>query len=110
MKPPASCRLKNAKANGVRVDVVNPMPMEPGSSRSSWDDAVIAAAEPTLRQMAGTPARQRVTWDNNTIEPPEFWSVGWDNGGCRGGGASATRSSFSQSTFGLTNIFKGFHG
>jgi hypothetical protein len=44
--------LKNAKANGVRVDVVNPMTMEFGSSLPSWGDAVIRAAESTLRQMA----------------------------------------------------------
>ena len=43
--------LKNAKANGVRVDIVNPMTMEFGSSRASWGDAVIAAAQSTLRQM-----------------------------------------------------------
>jgi hypothetical protein len=43
--------LKNAKANGVRVDIVNPMTMEFGSSRTNWGDAVIAAAESTLRQL-----------------------------------------------------------
>ncbi|MBP2476914.1 hypothetical protein JOF53_005786 [Crossiella equi] len=44
--------LKNAKANGVRVDLVNPMTMEFGTSRPDWGDAVITAAESTLRQMA----------------------------------------------------------
>lgn len=44
--------LVNAKATGVDVDIVNPMTMEFGSSRSNWGDAVIAAAESTLRQMA----------------------------------------------------------
>ncbi|GAA2823132.1 cellulose binding domain-containing protein [Crossiella cryophila] len=44
--------LKNAKANGVRVDLVNPMTMEFGTSRPDWGDAVIAAAESTLRQLA----------------------------------------------------------
>jgi hypothetical protein len=43
--------LRNAKANGVRVDLVNPMAMEFGSSRTNWGDAVIAAAESTLRQL-----------------------------------------------------------
>ena len=44
--------LVNAKANGVNVGVVNPMTMEFGSSRSDWGDAVIAAANATLGQMA----------------------------------------------------------
>jgi hypothetical protein len=43
--------LTNAKANGVNVGIVNPMTMDFGSSRP-WGDAVIAAAESTLRQMA----------------------------------------------------------
>jgi hypothetical protein len=43
--------LKNAKANGVNVTIVNPMTMEFGSSRANWGDAVIAAANSTLRQM-----------------------------------------------------------
>ncbi|MFI6977179.1 cellulose binding domain-containing protein [Embleya sp. NPDC050154] len=43
--------LKNARDNGVRVDVVNAMTMEFGTSRPVWGDAVIAAAESTLRQM-----------------------------------------------------------
>jgi chitinase len=43
--------LKNAKANGVTVTIVNPMTMEFGSSRSNWGDAVVAAAQSTLRQM-----------------------------------------------------------
>jgi chitodextrinase len=44
--------LVNAKANGVNVGIVNPMTMEFGSSRSDWGDAVIAAANATLGQMA----------------------------------------------------------
>lgn len=44
--------LVNAKANGVHVDIVNPMTMEFGSSRPDWGDAVIAAANATLNQMA----------------------------------------------------------
>lgn len=44
--------LVNAKAHGVDVHVVNPMTMEFGSSRPNWGDAVIAAAESTLAQMA----------------------------------------------------------
>ncbi|MFF7245387.1 cellulose binding domain-containing protein [Embleya sp. NPDC008237] len=43
--------LKNARDNGVRVDIVNPMAMEFGTSRPVWGDAVITAAESTLRQM-----------------------------------------------------------
>ena len=44
--------LVNAKANGVNVGIVNPMTMEFGSSRTDWGDAVIAAANATLAQMA----------------------------------------------------------
>jgi hypothetical protein len=44
--------LTNAKANGVSVGIVNPMTMEFGSSRADWGDAVIAAANATLGQMA----------------------------------------------------------
>ena len=44
--------LVNAKANGVNVGIVNPMTMEFGSSRPDWGDAVIAAANATLGQMA----------------------------------------------------------
>jgi hypothetical protein len=44
--------LNNAKANGVSVGIVNPMTMDFGSSRE-WGDAVIAAANSTLGQMAG---------------------------------------------------------
>jgi chitinase len=44
--------LVNAKANGVNVAIVNPMTMEFGSSRADWGDAVIAAANATLGQMA----------------------------------------------------------
>jgi len=43
--------LKNAKANGVNVGIVNPMTMDFGSSRP-WGDAVITAAQSTLGQMA----------------------------------------------------------
>jgi hypothetical protein len=43
--------LKNAKDNGVSVGIVNPMTMDFGSSRE-WGDAVIAASQATLNQMA----------------------------------------------------------
>ncbi|MYW03839.1 cellulose binding domain-containing protein [Streptomyces sp. SID3343] len=43
--------LKNARDNGVSVDIVNAMTMEFGTSRPVWGDAVIAASEATLRQM-----------------------------------------------------------
>jgi chitinase len=42
--------LRNAKAHGLDV-LVNPMTMEFGSARPDWGDAVIAAAESTLRQI-----------------------------------------------------------
>ncbi len=42
--------LRSAAAHGVDV-LVNPMTMEFGTSRPNWGDAVIAAAESTLRQM-----------------------------------------------------------
>lgn len=42
--------LASAAAHGVDV-LVNPMTMEFGTSRPSWGDAVIAAAESSLRQM-----------------------------------------------------------
>ena len=52
-----------------------------------------------------------ITWANgNHIGLVAFWSVGRDNGGCPGGGVSATCSSISQSTFEFTNIFKSFRG
>ena len=44
--------LVNAKANGVNVGIVNAMTMEFGSSRADWGDAVIAAANATLAQLA----------------------------------------------------------
>jgi len=44
--------LVNAKANGVNVGIVNPMTMEFGSMKPDWGDAVIAAANATLAQMA----------------------------------------------------------
>jgi hypothetical protein len=134
--------LKNAKANGVTVDIVNPMTMEFGSSRPDWGDAVIAASNATLGQMAQiwpeksdaqrkamlgvTPmigrnfngkifqvedGTQLVNWANqNKIGMLGFWSVSRDNGGCPGGGVSATCSSISQSSYQFTNIFKGFTG
>lgn len=114
--------LVNAKANGVNVGIVNPMTMEFGSSRADWGDAVIAASNATLAQMAQiwpektdaqrkrmlevTPmigrnfngrifqiedGNQLVSWANsNHIGLLAFWSVGRDNGGCPGGGVSAT--------------------
>ncbi|GAA0263379.1 cellulose binding domain-containing protein [Saccharothrix mutabilis subsp. mutabilis] len=42
--------LQNAAAKGLTV-LVNPMTMEFGTSKPDWGDAVIAAAESTLRQM-----------------------------------------------------------
>lgn len=43
--------LTSAKRHGVRVDVVNAMTMEFPSSKPSWGDAVISAANATLYQM-----------------------------------------------------------
>jgi hypothetical protein len=52
-----------------------------------------------------------VNWANsNHIGALAFWSVGRDNGGCPGGGVSATCSSISQSTYQFTSIFNGFVG
>jgi chitinase len=52
-----------------------------------------------------------VNWANqNKIGMLGFWSVSRDNGGCPGGGVSATCSSISQSSYQFTNIFKGFTG
>ncbi|MEU4803599.1 cellulose binding domain-containing protein [Actinosynnema sp. NPDC023587] len=42
--------LQNAAAKGLTV-LVNPMTMEFGTSRADWGDAVIAAAEASLKQM-----------------------------------------------------------
>ncbi|MFI9815719.1 cellulose binding domain-containing protein [Saccharothrix variisporea] len=42
--------LQNAAAKGLTV-LVNPMTMEFGTSKPDWGDAVIAAAESSLRQM-----------------------------------------------------------
>jgi chitinase len=54
---------------------------------------------------------QLVAWANsNHIGLLAFWSVGRDNGGCPGGGVSATCSSISQSTYQFINIFKSFTG
>lgn len=43
--------LEKCKANGLRVDIVNPMTMEYGTSKSDWGEAVIAALESVLGQM-----------------------------------------------------------
>jgi chitinase len=50
MDPYSVTVLQNAASKGLNV-LVNPMTMEFGSSRPNWGDAVIAAAESTLRQM-----------------------------------------------------------
>ncbi|MPZ85680.1 MAG: glycosyl hydrolase [Actinophytocola sp.] len=126
--------LRSAAAHGVDV-LVNPMTMEFGTSRPSWGDAVIAAAESTLRQMREiwpndpnltsrlgvTPmigrnyngkvfelahARQLVDWARaNQIGLLAFWSAGRDNGSCPGGGVSPTCSGISQGSFEFTSIF-----
>jgi hypothetical protein len=44
--------LKNAKANGVNVGIVNPMTMDYGPSVSDWGQSVIKAAGSVLSQMA----------------------------------------------------------
>lgn len=43
--------LRTAKANGVRVDIVNPMTMEYPTRNPDWGDSVIAAAEAVVGQM-----------------------------------------------------------
>ena len=45
--------LKSAAKYGVNVDIVNPMTMEFGTKLGSWGDAVIAAADATVKQMKG---------------------------------------------------------
>ncbi|WP_018680945.1 cellulose binding domain-containing protein [Actinokineospora enzanensis] len=56
-------------------------------------------------------ANKLVGWANaNHIGLLGFWSAGRDNGGCPGGGISATCSSIAQSTYEFTTIFKGFTG
>jgi hypothetical protein len=49
--------LNNAVANGVKVGIVNPMLMDFSSSGEEWGQAVIQAAQSTLKQMA-------VIWPN----------------------------------------------
>jgi len=44
--------LVNAKANGVRVDIVNIMAMEFWATSPSWGDAVVNASLSTLKQLA----------------------------------------------------------
>jgi chitodextrinase len=56
-------------------------------------------------------ANKLITWANGVhVGLLAFWSEGRDNGGCPGGGVSATCSSISQSTWQFTNIFKGYTG
>lgn len=43
--------LEKARDNGLRVDIVNPMTMEFGTTRKEWGDAVIASLEATHGQM-----------------------------------------------------------
>ncbi|CAG7832947.1 unnamed protein product [Allacma fusca] len=43
--------LKSAKANGVRVDVVNAMTMEFGGTSPTWGETVVGAARSVLRQI-----------------------------------------------------------
>jgi hypothetical protein len=43
--------LQSAKANGVKVEIVNPMTMEFGGSSPDWGDSVIGAAKAVLKQM-----------------------------------------------------------
>ncbi|RZQ60378.1 chitinase [Amycolatopsis suaedae] len=50
MDPYSITVLRSAAAKGVEVQV-NPMTMEFGTSRANWGDAVIAAAESSLRQL-----------------------------------------------------------
>src|SRR6266545_3059789 len=87
--------LTNAKANGVNVEIVNPM------IGRNFNGRIFQLED----------GSQLVAWANaNHIGLLAFWSVGRDNGGCPGGGVSPTCSSIAQSTYQFTNIFKGFTG
>ncbi|MGA8115311.1 MAG: chitinase [Actinocatenispora sp.] len=137
LDPSAVAILQSAKAQGTRVDIVNPMTMDFGSSRE-WGDAVVTAAQSTLGQIqqvwpGSTAAKLGVTpmighndtgpvfsiadadkllsWaEQNHVGRLAFWSAGRDNGSCPNGGVSPTCSGIPQSDYQFTNIFAGYSG
>jgi len=128
--------LSNAKANGVRVDVVNVMAMDYGPC-TDMGQAAIDAARTTNMQMGqiGLSTKIGVTpmigvndvacevfqlsdadqllayaQANPFIAELAFWSLNRDNGGCAGSGsAQNTCSGVSQGAFAFTNKLKAFH-
>ena len=132
--------LSNAVSNGVQVGIVNPMLMDFSSSGEEWGQAVIMAAQSTLKQMAQiwpnlSSAQLNKMFggtvmigDNDT--GPVFsladgntfisWANSnhiafvsfWSEGRDNGGcsGVSPACSGISQSPFQFTSIFRGFTG
>ncbi|HEX4723093.1 MAG TPA: chitinase, partial [Pseudonocardiaceae bacterium] len=132
--------LSNAVADGVKVGIVNPMLMDFSSSGEEWGQAVIEAAQSTLKQMAqiwpslSTAQLDKMfggtvmIGDNDT--GPVFsladgttfinWAnsnhIGfvsfWSVGRDNGScsGVSPACSGISQSNFQFTSIFRGFTG
>jgi hypothetical protein len=128
--------LSNAKANGVRVDVVNLMAMDYGPC-VDMGQAAIDAARTTNAQMGQiglsthigvTPmigvndvacevfrlddADQLLTYAqaNAFVSEVAFWSMNRDNGSCAGAtSANAQCSGLSQSLFAFTNKLKALH-
>jgi hypothetical protein len=129
--------ISNAKANAVRIDVVNVMAMDYGGANNAMGQAAINAATNTHNQMTsmGVSATIGVTpmigqndsqgeiftlsdassllsfaQSNSWVTMIAFWSVGRDNGGCPGQTyASPTCSGVAQSQFQYINTFKAFH-
>lgn len=137
LDPSAVAILQSAKNQGTRIDIVNPMTMDFGSSQE-WGDAVISAANATLGQiqqvwpgataakLGVTPmigrndtgptfsladASKLISWAGGT-HPGRlaFWSVGRDNGGCPNGQVSPTCSGISQSPYQFSGVFHGYAG
>jgi hypothetical protein len=63
--------LKNAKANGVRVDIVNAMAMEFWALSTDWGDAVVNCSIHTLIQM------QEIWPEKSEVEIKKMLG-GWD--------------------------------
>ena len=127
--------LSNAKANGVRVDVVNVMAMDYGPC-IDMGQAAIDAARNTNAQMGqiGLSTKIGVTpmigvndvtcevfrlddadqflayaQANTFIAEVAFWSMNRDNGDCPGSGSASPKcSGLSQSLFAFANRFKAF--
>ena len=137
--PPAQLNvLLNAKANSVRVDVVNIMAMDYGSAYSGdMGQYAIQAAQATEAQLVNNgilasvgicpmigqndsngevfslaDASELVTWAQPTgyVTELSFWAADRDNGTCPGKArASNNCSGLTQNPFEFTNIFKTLH-